>query len=286
MLRPSIDNYTFLIRDSSEIGKYSLSVRNGDTVNHFTIVHEDEKFYLETVHMFSTLEQLICYYSTNKYKDIAFLKKSLTKGMFSTIYCITSLYSYCVKICNYLCITSIEDLQGGSNIPIIHTGSMLSLSLTSSKQTITPPKKNSQLDLLCTISSYEGPGGHIPLSICVVIDVSYSMKKYMEVMKSTLNSLLDQFQPCDRLSIVTFSNNAEVKLKLTPTDHHGKSTALNVISKLEVDDMTNIEDGINNAINEFAKVLLSIRNSICLYFKGLIGLKLPFKLHLAGVFFI
>ena len=147
-----------------------------------------------------------------------------------------------------------ENLQEGSNIPVINTKSKLFLTLTSSKQKITPPDKNTELNLLCTISSYDGTRDHIPLSICVVIDVSYSMERHMEVMKYTLKALLDQLQPCDKLSIVTFSDTAEVKLTLTTINHEGKLTADDVITKLEAEDMTNIEDGIIKAINVFAEV--------------------------------
>ena len=80
------------------------------------------------------------------------------------------------------------------------------------------------------------------------------MKPYMEEMRRTLNTLVDQLQSCDKLCIVTFSNEGTVQLGLTATDCIGKKRAGTIISELEEDDKTNIEDGINKAINEFRKV--------------------------------
>ena len=160
-----------------------------------------------------------------------------------------------------LCIFK-EDLQADTNIQDINTETKLSLNLTSSRQTITPATDNRKLELVCTISSSDGTGARAPLSMCVVVDVSGSMNLHMQTMKSTLKALVDMLQPCDRLCIVTFSNEGRVELKLTATDYYGKNTARNIISNLRVTGSTNIEDGISKAINEFRTVRTFLYNSM------------------------
>ena len=95
----------------------------------------------------------------------------------------------------------------------------------------------------------------------------------METMKSTLKTLVDMLQPCDRLCIVTFSNEGRVELKLTATDYYGRNTAHDIISNLRSTGATNIEDGISKAIHEFRMVRTFMYNSmskfICVVFFGI-----------------
>ena len=116
-----------------------------------------------------------------------------------------------------------------------------------------PARKGNELDLHFNISSSDIPVNK-PISMCFVIDVSSSMRGEMSVLKVSLEALLTEFRNFDKLSIVTFSNDTEVNLKLTTMNEDGKSSANDVISSLKASGSTNIEAGLSSGIDIYSEV--------------------------------
>jgi hypothetical protein len=88
-----------------------------------------------------------------------------------------------------------------------------------------------------------------PCDICCVVDTSGSMAVQAEIqtdtneqfglsqldlVKHALKTIIHSLQPQDRLSVVSFSNNATVLFQLTKMDADGKSSALAALGRLEV----------------------------------------------------
>jgi len=92
--------------------------------------------------------------------------------------------------------------------------------------TITPPRE--------PIAQEKQPGRRAPLDLCLVIDVSGSMGtdapaatedgkakesmglSVLDVVKHACRTILSTMQDDDRLSIVTFTDSAEVRLSVRP----------------------------------------------------------------------
>ncbi len=88
-----------------------------------------------------------------------------------------------------------------------------------------------------------------PCDICCVVDTSGSMAVQAEIQNDTnekfglsqldlvkhaLKTIIHSLQPQDRLSLVSFANNATVLFQLTKMDEDGKSSALAALGRLEV----------------------------------------------------
>ena len=107
-----------------------------------------------------------------------------------------------------------------------------------------------------------------PLNVCVVIDRSTSMKgEKMDVVKSTAVQLLRNLRTQDILSVVTFSDRAEV---IIPAAYHQDRTRLESrIQMIQASGATEIYQGLEAAAKEVARSLDSKRiNHIILLTDG------------------
>ena len=88
-----------------------------------------------------------------------------------------------------------------------------------------------------------------PCDICCVVDTSGSMAVQTEIeasenekvglsrldlVKHAMKTIIHSLEPQDRLSLVSFSNNANVLFTLTKMNQDGKSSALAALERLEV----------------------------------------------------
>lgn len=88
-----------------------------------------------------------------------------------------------------------------------------------------------------------------PCDICCVVDTSGSMNERAEIqndkneryglsqldlVKHALKTIVHSLEDQDRLSIVSFSDNARIVCQLTPMDKKGRQDALDAIEKLSV----------------------------------------------------
>ena len=91
------------------------------------------------------------------------------------------------------------------------------------------------------------------VNVVFVLDISASMKmgEKMDLMKFSLNQLVEQLRSTDRMGIVTYSSSAKVLLQ--PTSGNDKSTLKNTISGLEAGGMTAGGLGIKMAYKEVMK---------------------------------
>jgi hypothetical protein len=105
-----------------------------------------------------------------------------------------------------------------------------------------------------------------PVDICCVVDISYSMSdeaviqnkggdkesdgfNILDIVKHAIVTILSTLSDKDSLSIVTFSNNAEVKLETTIMNENGKNKAKNVISLLRPTNSTNLWAGLEKGLD-------------------------------------
>ena len=87
------------------------------------------------------------------------------------------------------------------------------------------------------------------VDIICVIDVSGSMRgDKIELVKKTLEFMLTQVTEMDRISIVSFSNNASKLMPLSIMNERGKACATRVVSQLCAGGGTNIVAGLDLAI--------------------------------------
>jgi Mg-chelatase subunit ChlD len=88
-----------------------------------------------------------------------------------------------------------------------------------------------------------------PVDLVLVIDVSGSMEgEKIELVKKTLDFLLTQLGPNDRVSLVTFSNSGSRLVKLTCCDEAGKKRLATLIRSLRADGGTNLVEGLEYGI--------------------------------------
>ena len=85
-----------------------------------------------------------------------------------------------------------------------------------------------------------------PVDLVLVIDVSGSMSgEKLDLVKKTLEFLLTQLGPNDRVSLVTFNGSGRKLIKLTCCDEAGKKKFSNLIRGLNADGSTNLVEGLN-----------------------------------------
>lgn len=91
------------------------------------------------------------------------------------------------------------------------------------------------------------------VNVIFILDISASMKmgEKMDLMKFSLNELVNQLRANDRMGIVTYSNNA--KVLIDPTSGDNKSSLKSAISGLEAGGMTAGGRGIKLAYKEVMK---------------------------------
>lgn len=105
------------------------------------------------------------------------------------------------------------------------------------------------------------------IDLMCAIDVSGSMMgEKLDLVKKTLNHMVEVLTPGDRFGIVSFSDNARLILPLLSMDSEGKSTAQKKILSLNIEGSTNISDALrlsiqnlisnNNSPNEVRSIIL------------------------------
>lgn len=112
-----------------------------------------------------------------------------------------------------------------------------------------------------------------PCDICCVVDTSGSMCVQAEVqndaneqfglsqldlVKHALKTIIHSLLPQDRLSVVSFANNATVLFHLTKMDDDGKSSALAALGRLEVRSLfkKDIYFQLQNKTNDLSMLLV------------------------------
>ncbi|XP_066385083.1 E3 ubiquitin-protein ligase WAV3-like [Miscanthus floridulus] len=84
-----------------------------------------------------------------------------------------------------------------------------------------------------------------PLDLVAVLDVSGSMKdEKLALVKQAMCFIIDQLGPADRLSVVTFSNDASCLTRLAGMSDAGKAPAKIAVESLAVQGSTNIRQGL------------------------------------------
>ena len=87
-----------------------------------------------------------------------------------------------------------------------------------------------------------------PLNLAVAVDISGSMTgEKLDSVKEALHTLVDQLGADDRLSLIAFDDEAELRLPSTEMNLSGRSTLKKAIDKLATDGGTNIEAGLSLA---------------------------------------
>jgi Ca-activated chloride channel family protein len=83
-----------------------------------------------------------------------------------------------------------------------------------------------------------------PVALTFVIDVSGSMEQdgRLELVKQSLQKLVDQLRPEDTVAIVAYST--EARIVLYPTSGNDRNTILNTVYSLHPEDSTNAEAGL------------------------------------------
>ncbi len=100
----------------------------------------------------------------------------------------------------------------------------------------------------------------LPLNLCLVIDRSTSMRgDRLQPVKEALELLLSELSSGDMLSVVTFSDRAEVVLPPGPAGDH--RTSLEWINGIEASGGTELYHGLLSGVRQLRKVPLSDYNN-------------------------
>jgi Ca-activated chloride channel family protein len=100
----------------------------------------------------------------------------------------------------------------------------------------------------------------LPLNLCLVIDRSTSMRgERQEQVKVALQMLLNKLSPGDVLSIVSFSDRAEIILPAMPVGEHQEPMAK--IQDIQVAGGTEIYQGLTAGVQQMRQVALSNYNN-------------------------
>jgi Ca-activated chloride channel family protein len=100
----------------------------------------------------------------------------------------------------------------------------------------------------------------LPLNLCLVIDRSTSMRgERLQRVKEALELLLSELSSADMLSVVTFSDRAEVVLSPGPAGEH--RTSLEWINGIDASGGTELYHGLLSGVRQLRKVPLSEYNN-------------------------
>ncbi len=77
----------------------------------------------------------------------------------------------------------------------------------------------------------------------------------LDLVKHSVRTVIEVLEPQDKICLITFSNDAKVKLDLTSMDDYGKHTANNILDSIHTEGMTNIWDGLRVGLLNVQKVV-------------------------------
>jgi len=117
------------------------------------------------------------------------------------------------------------------------------------------------------INIHENEVNSPPVDIVAVIDISGSMDtsakiqqngesvdigfSILDITKHALNTILESMKPSDRISIITFSNDAQTICDLTHINDSNKRIIKSQINSLQTAGATNIWAGLNKGLNQY-----------------------------------
>lgn len=108
-----------------------------------------------------------------------------------------------------------------------------------------------------------------PSSFVFVIDVSGSMDSEastadasgesdgfsrLDLVKHSVRTVIEVLEPTDQICLITFSDDAKLKLDFTPMNDMGKTHAIGVLDSLRTEGMTNIWDGLRVGLLNISKL--------------------------------
>jgi Ca-activated chloride channel family protein len=103
-------------------------------------------------------------------------------------------------------------------------------------------------------------GTSLPLNLCLVLDRSSSMRgERLDQVKNALQILLEKLSPGDVLSIVSFSDRAEIVLPARPIGEHQEP--ITKIQDIQVTGGTEIFQGLSAGMQQMHQVLLGDYNN-------------------------
>ena len=97
---------------------------------------------------------------------------------------------------------------------------------------------------------------YYPLNLCIVVDKSTSMREgRLDRVKAAVNLIINQLAPEDRVSVISFSDRAEV---VVPSTHIQNIQVLTAkISSIQASGGTEIYQGLAAGVQQIEKVILS-----------------------------
>lgn len=106
------------------------------------------------------------------------------------------------------------------------------------------PVEKSNYTVLLTFSGNESFNDRPGLDLVAVLDISGSMEKKIDTVKTAMSFVIKKLSPIDRISIVTFANTADRRIKLTQVTDASRPKLLDDVNTLKADGGTNIRDGL------------------------------------------
>jgi len=108
--------------------------------------------------------------------------------------------------------------------------------------------------------------------IVTVIDVSASMNDgKLDLVKASIQFILDQLTPRDSLGIVKFGSDVETVLDLSLMDEIGKLKAKNALDNIRASGCTNLSGGLLEGLSMIQKSLIKTpkRHTLMLFTDGI-----------------
>ena len=149
---------------------------------------------------------------------------------------------------------------------------MLNIGTTIGKNKVDFAKDNDNYLLLTvTGKEIETKDKRPPISIVALLDVSSSMRPDYKIgyLKKSVVKLIDNLAVTDRLSLISYSTYAKTLTTLSEMTPENKKKAIDIVTKLQVESMTNISDAMAMGFNEFKdKITSEGVNRIILFTDG------------------
>lgn len=147
----------------------------------------------------------------------------------------------------------VMDIDGGTTPETV-----LALKVTPRHDRIGLQAKQAQTLFCASMKAYDLPeddDSRAPVDIVVALDVSRSMHgKKLKLCKETLILLLRELSARDRFGLVTYSNEATIRIPARKLTKKNKEIAVNQIKKLKSSAGTNISGGIGLAAQELKSI--------------------------------